>query len=90
MFMDITFDLNKDLTNFDKHGIRLADAVHFEWDTAISVEDEREDYGEQRFNAIGYIGFSLHFLTYTYRDEDCRVISLRRATLQEENQYAST
>ena len=44
--MDITFDLTKDLTNFDKHGIRLADAVLFEWDTSISVEDDREDYGE--------------------------------------------
>ena len=77
------------MSNFDKHGIRLADAVFFEWDTAITVEDNREDYGEQRFNAIGYVGFSLYFLTYTYRDEDCRVISLRRATLTEENYYAS-
>lgn len=88
--MDITFDPNKDATNFDKHGIRLADAVVFEWGTSISWEDNREDYGEQRYNALGYIGFSLYHLTYSYREESCRVISLRKATLKEENRYAST
>ena len=46
----------KDESNLDKHGLSLADADGFEWETAVVCEDERQQYAERRFEAKGYIG----------------------------------
>lgn len=37
--MDYEFDLAKDESNLDKHGLSLADADGFEWDAAVVRED---------------------------------------------------
>jgi len=38
--MDLRFDLNKDKANREKHGVSLAEAANFEWDTALVWLDE--------------------------------------------------
>ena len=35
-----------------------------------------------------YIGDRLHYVVYTMREDQCRVISLRKANSREERQYA--
>ena len=52
------------------------------------VADTRFDYGEERFNAYGLIGETLHAMTFTRRGDDIRVISLRRARPKELKRYA--
>ena len=54
--MDYEFDPAKDESNFDKHGLSLADADGFEWGTAAIREDTRKQYVEPRFEATGLIG----------------------------------
>jgi len=54
----IEFDPAKDVANLRKHGVSLALAVDFEWETARI--DARFDYKEQRFKATGYIGMRLY------------------------------
>ncbi len=49
--MDIEFDPTKDAANIAKHGVSLADAASLEWDTALTVDDDRQNYGEQRQTA---------------------------------------
>ena len=49
--------------------------------------DDREDYGELREVAIGFIGVSLHYLIFTRNDDVIRVISLRRAMNKEKRRY---
>ena len=88
--MKITFDPIKDQANFAKHGVSLAEAAHFEWDTSISWGDTRFSYDEQRFSAIGYIGLRIYYVAFTEKNEQYRIISLRRATAREVKQYAST
>ena len=39
--MDCEFDPTKDKSNMDKHGLSLADAGGFEWETAMVHEDAR-------------------------------------------------
>ena len=51
--MKIEFDPLKDETNQAKHGVSLQAASSFDWDTALEREDDRFDYGEVRFVAIG-------------------------------------
>ncbi len=83
-----TWDERKRQTNLAKHGVDLALAEHFDWETAVIEEDDREFYGEQRERAIGWIADSLYVYVYTLRDEEDHAISLRKATKQEHRRYA--
>ena len=81
------WDAAKAEANLAKHGIRFERAHDFEWDSAIERIDDREDYGELRMVALGFIGRRLHILIYTARQNVIRVISLRRANKREEQAY---
>lgn len=82
------WDENKNAANRSKHKIDFNRVVEFEWDSAFECVDNRQDYGEPRYCALGYIGVRIFHLTFTYRDEAIRVISLRKASKREERQYA--
>ena len=66
----------------------MALMTEFEFDTAIEQMDERMDYGETRWQALGFLNGQLHSLVYTERRKAIRVISLRRASKKEEKIYA--
>ena len=88
--MTIEFDPAKDVSNLAKHGLSLAEAEGFEWETAMVREDTRNVYGEQRFEAIGYIGNRLHVTVFCLLGNTVRIISLRKANQREVNRYAKT
>lgn len=88
--MNYEFDPIKDESNLDKHGLSLADAEGFEWESAVVREDTREQYAEPRFEATGYIGDRLHMMVYCLRGDVVRIISLRKANKREEKRYAKT
>ena len=72
-----------------KHGISLKVAESFDWQTAFEREDNRFDYGETRFVAIGFIANQLYVLVFTESgyDDVIRVISLRLAEKHEMRFY---
>ncbi|UHL65767.1 BrnT family toxin [Paralcaligenes sp. KSB-10] len=86
--MEITFDPAKDIVNREKHGVSLTLAARFEWDEAVVWEDARRPYGEARQIALGYIGQRLHCVVFVDREEQRRIISLRKANSREVNIYA--
>ena len=88
--MDITYDPNKDRSNRDKHGVSLEEAANIEWDTALEKLDDRNDYGEDRYQALGFIGDRLYCVVYVDREEGRRIISLRKANLREYKEYESS
>jgi len=90
MEIDIEYDHSKDAINARKHGVSLALAEVFEWDTAKIEEDRRFDYGERRFQATGYIGMRLYYMIFCRRGDKTRVISLRKANPREMKRYATT
>jgi len=58
--------------------------------TLLPIErlDDREDYGEERFVIVGMAeGEVLLFVAYTERGERIRLISARRATQYEQDDY---
>lgn len=85
--MDIEFDPIKNQANRVKHGLSLALAEAFELETALVEIDDRNDYKEERFIALGLIGDRVHVMVFTVRGEAIRVISLRKANRREVKRY---
>jgi uncharacterized DUF497 family protein len=86
--MALDFDLKKDAQNQKDHGLSLAEADGFDFETAIIVEDDRGHYGELRFFAIGQLrSGKIVALAYTYRNDEVRPISLRNATAKERRRW---
>jgi uncharacterized protein len=75
--------------NINAHGVsfELAKSV-FKDPFAIERLDDREDYGEERFIIVGMAEEKvLLFVAYTERKERIRIISARRATQYEQDDY---
>ncbi len=85
--MRITFDAAKNDRNVATRGISFDSAAEFQWDSALIVEDTRANYGERRFQSLGFIGEKLHMLVFTPRAGNVHVISLRRANKREITRY---
>ena len=81
------WDEGKRLDNLAKHAVDFVDAIEFEWDTALVVEDSRRIYGEPRYIAYGMIEIRLMVLVFTPRGEAVRIISFRKANKREEMRY---
>ena len=53
----------------------------------LTVEDDRQDYGEDRFITIGFLDAAMVVLVWTPRDGAHRVISMRAANERERTLY---
>ena len=84
--MEYEWDETKRRANLEKHRIDLSAAGDFDWDTA--VEELTIRHGEIRYVSTGYIGNRIHTVIWTERGGRRRIISLRRASRQEERNYA--
>lgn len=51
------------------------------------VEDDRYNYGEQRFILFGLLRGRVIAVVYTDREESIRIISARKATSYEQRSY---
>ena len=83
----IDFDENKSLRNARERRLPFSVAADFDFSTARVVEDQRNDYSEHRFVALGYIGPRLHVLCFTPIVNGIRVISLRKSNRREVKIY---
>lgn len=88
--MEVTYSPGKDRENFRKHGISLRRAEDLDVDTALFAVDDSQDYGEIRYNAIGWIGAELYALTFRQDEDSIRAISLRKVTREERRRYDET
>lgn len=86
--MLLEFDEAKSVRNLKERGIGFDRFADVDFDTAVTMEDERRSYGEQRLRVLAFIDDRLHAAVITPRGERIRVISLRRANKREERTYA--
>jgi uncharacterized DUF497 family protein len=84
---DVSFDSAKNERNIASRGISFEVAEQFEWNTALIAEDLRKEYGEPRFQALGFILGRLHAMVFTPRAGKVHVISLRKANQREMRRY---
>ncbi len=80
-------DESKSKGNKSKHGISFADTFTvFEDPNAVTIEDFKR--GEQRYVTIGMDAFGrILVVVYTWRGENIRIISARKAVRHEVRQY---
>jgi uncharacterized protein len=84
----ITFDPAKSARNIRERNLSFERVKHFDFEGAMIEIDDREDYGELRICAFGFLDGRLHSLVFTERGEDLHVISLRKANRTEMRRYA--
>ena len=85
--MKFEWDKNKRLANIRKHGFDFTDvATVFDSDT-VTVEDDRYNYGEQRFITFGLFQGRVIAVVHTENDDLVRIISARKASKYEQQIY---
>ena len=84
---DVEWEPDKAAANFKKHGVDVADAaLVLDDDQAITIRED--DAAEERYVTIGMDpAMRILVVVYTWRDNRPRLISARRATPRERQQY---
>ena len=87
--VEAEWDRRKAEANLKKHGVDFTDAVAALYDAlALTVPEDHPH--EDRFITVGQDALArLLVVVYTWRDEVVRIISARRATRRERQQYES-
>ncbi|MBM3747325.1 MAG: BrnT family toxin [Acidobacteria bacterium] len=88
--MSYEWDPGKAEANFRKHGIDFADATGvLEDDRALTIREP--EVGEDRWVTLGMDALGrVLTVVYTWRGNNVRIISARKATARERGQYEAT
>ena len=89
MSIEFEWDEHKRLSNLQKHGIDFIRACQIFDSYTVEFEDNRYDYNEDRYIAVGKINEQILTVVYTYRRDKIRLISARQATRYERKLYYS-
>jgi len=84
----VHFDPAKNERNVRDRGLSFESAANFDFESALVFVDDRLEYGETRYVALGYLAERLHVLCFTEATDGIRVISFRKANLREIARYA--
>ncbi len=84
---EISFDPVKNERNIAERGLSFAQAVDFDFASALFWLDTRKSYPEQRIVALGLLGGRVHSLVFVESNTGIRVISFRKANSREVKRY---
>lgn len=73
--MNFEWREEKRLSNIKDHGVDFIVAARIFRSPVIENIDKREDYGESRYMALGYVDDEYYIVVYTWRNENRRIIS---------------
>jgi hypothetical protein len=85
--MRFSWSERKRAINLKEHGLDFVDAARVFEGLTFSYEDDRFDYGEQRFITLGLLAGVPVSIAHTETDDEIRVISFRKATSREARLY---
>lgn len=77
----------KNRANISKHGLSFEDANIVFSGPCVTFEDTRHDYDEKRFITLGPLAGRVVVIAHSSRDENTRVISMRKANRREQEIY---
>jgi len=83
----IEFDEIKRAATLESRGLDKARAAEVLAGATLTVEDDRRDYGEDRYITAGFLGSSMVVLVWTPRNDAYRIISMRKANERERQLY---
>jgi len=82
------WDEGKNRINIRKHGIDFSDAIDVFNHPVLTALDSREDYGEERWVALGLMKAMMAVVVYVgCNGPVIRIISARKATKHEAKRY---
>ncbi|WP_296010938.1 BrnT family toxin [uncultured Adlercreutzia sp.] len=84
--MEFEYDVNKSISNQEKHGINFEEAQAL-WDAPHFVVSVAKVTGEEREIVVGRIEGEYWTAVTTWRGASMRIISVRRATGKERSAY---
>ena len=85
--MQFEWDEAKRQTNLRKHRLDFVEAEIVFSGAVFTFEDDRFEYGEDRYITLGMLRGSVVVIAHTERKEVVRVISMRKATKYEQQLY---
>lgn len=85
--MKIEWDELKREMTLRERGLDFASVAKADWDTALTAEDAREEYGEVRYVSLVPVNGRLCVVAWCLRGDALRVISLRKANSRERARY---
>jgi uncharacterized DUF497 family protein len=85
--MELEWDEEKRALTLSERGLDFAHADKLFGGRTLTVEDDRFDYGETRFQTIGQIGRKTVLVVWTPRGEARRIISMRECNVRERERY---
>lgn len=86
--MQYSYDKTKKELNLKKHGLNFDDPkLVIESNKTVTFEDNRFDYGEQRFITIGLLHDALVVIVTSETEKEIRIISMRKADKNEQAIY---
>jgi uncharacterized DUF497 family protein len=83
----ITFDPVKYQAALDERGLDFADAAFVLAGPTMTVQDLRRDYGETRYQTVGFPLDRMVMVVWTPRDEARHIISMRKCNDREKAIY---
>ena len=85
--MPFEWDEEKRESNPAKHGVDFVRAIRI-FDSALyEMIDTRKDYRETRIRCLGEIDGRVYSVVFTWREDNRRIISARKANGREERTY---
>jgi uncharacterized DUF497 family protein len=86
--LEFEWDENKASANLVKHHVSFLTAAEIFTNDILERVDDREDYGELRFIALGRVDLDIYRIVYTWRGESLiRIISAQKASRDENEIY---
>ena len=73
--------------NILKHGFDFVDAVEVFEGITFTLEDDRFNYGEERFVTLGLLKGTIVVIAHNEKGDEIRLISMRKATKHEQKIY---
>jgi uncharacterized DUF497 family protein len=86
--MVITFDPAKRAQNLRDRRFDFLDAEVVLSGPVFTVEDTRIDYGEERFQTVGFLADRMVMVVWSPRGEAVHVISMRKCNDREQARYS--
>ncbi len=85
--MRFTWHEPKRLSTLEKRGLDFADAGPVFDGPTFTFEDDRRDYGEQRWVTMGLLRDKVVVIVHTETEDEIRIISLREAEKDEQRLF---
>ncbi|CAN5424188.1 BrnT family toxin [soil metagenome] len=85
--MRYEWDEEKRASNLARHKLDFKKAEVVFQGRTITFEDDRQDYGEDRYATLGRLGKAVVFIVWTDRKTARRIISMRKCDVEEREIY---